>query len=149
MRKSCCHVHDSCEIPFLLGRFQVSSTGPVDRDGGLGVIPHVTLAFIEAVFGANRQSRSGYDCNLGLCSGFDGRDFGLVRHFDTDNGTELATFGEAANEAVAEHVCEFFVLHLRDWVEGHLVGDWGGFIGHFDGDDVIEVGLINFVLVDD
>ena len=149
MRKSCCNVDDSCEIPFLVDRFQVSSTSPVDRDGGLGIIPYVALTFIEAVVGPNRQSRSGYDSDLGLCCSFDGRDFGLVIHLDTDNGTELATFGEAADEAITEHVCEFLVLHLRDWVEGHLVGDWGGFIGHFDGDDVVEVGLVDFVLVDD
>ena len=133
------NVYDGREIPFLVCRFEVPSAGPVDRDGGLGVVPYVALAFVETVLCSDRQTRSGCNGDFGLGCSLDGRDFRLVRHLDADNGAELATFGEAAYEAVAEDVGEFRILHLRYRVEGHLVGDWGGCVGHFDGDDVVEV----------
>ncbi len=96
------NVYDGREIPFLIRRLQVASTGPVDRDGGLGIIPHIALALIQAVLRPNRQSRSGCDGDLSLCGSLDGRDFRLVGHLDADDGAKLATFGEAADETVAE-----------------------------------------------
>ena len=143
------NVHDGCEIPFLIRGLEISTTSPVDRDGGLGIVPYVALAPVKTVLRPHRQARSSCDGDLGLSGSFNGGDFGLVAHFDADDGAELAAFGEAADEAVAEDVGEFRVLHLRYRIEGHLVGDRGGFVGHFDGDDVVEVGLVDFVFVDD
>lgn len=148
MWESCRNVHNGCKLPFLVRRLDIPSTGPVDGDGGLGVVPYVALALIEAVLRPNRQAWGSYNCDFGLCGSLDGRDFRLVVHLDADNGAELATFGEAADEAVAEDVSESFVIHLRYRVKGHLFGNWGGFVGHFDGDDVVEVRLVDFVFID-
>ena len=101
------HVHDGCEIPFLVRGFQVPSSCPIDRDCGFRVIPHVVLALVEAVLRPDGQSRSGSDGDLGLRGRFDGGDLGLVAHLDADDGAELAAFGEAADEAVAKDFGEF------------------------------------------
>ncbi len=106
MWESSRNVYDGREIPFLIRWLQVASTGPVDRDGGLGIIPHIALALIQAVFRPNRQSRSGCDSDLSLCGSLDGRDFRLIGHLDADDGAKLTTFGKAADKTVAEDIGE-------------------------------------------
>ena len=149
MREPRRHVDDGRQVPLLVRGLQVPAAGPVDGDGGLGVVPDVALALVEAVLRPDGQAGRGRDGDFGLGGGLDGGDLRLVAHLDADDGAELAAFGEAADEAVAEDVGEFGVVHLRDRVEGHLVGDGGGLVGHFDRDDVVEVGLVDLVLVDD
>ena len=123
MREACGNVYNGCKIPFLIRRFQVSSTSPVDGYGGLCIIPYVILTLIKGILGPDFQPRGGWNGNLGFRGGFDCRNLRLVAYFDADDCAEFSTLSEATDEAVAEDVCKAFVVHLWYGVEGHLVGD--------------------------
>ena len=124
-------------------------TSPVDRYGSLGIIPYITLVPINGIIGAYCQSRSCWNCNLGLGGSFDGRYLGLVIDLDADDGAELATFGETADETVSKDLREPIVRQIVDRIECHLVRYRSSLVCHFDRDDIIKVGLIDFILVDD
>ena len=158
------YINHSLEIPFLVRRLDVSSTGPIDGDGSLGIVPDVTLVLVKCATGTDFKTRRGCNGNFGLRGSFNGRDFGFVGYLYANDGTKFAAFRKAAYEAVAcwycktlaiakgadkltEDICKFLIIKLRYGVERHLVSDRRSLISHLHRDDIVEIGLLDFVLI--
>ena len=148
MWKSRCNFYHRSKVPLVFRRFDVSPTSPVDGYGRLSIVPDVALVLTCGILGPDGQTGSSCNGNLGFCGSFHSGDLGLIADFYTDYSAEFSTFSEPTDETVPEDVGELLVIQLIDWVEGHLVSDGCGFVGHFDSYDVIQIGLVDFVLVD-